>query len=186
MEDSKILALYHQRNESAISLTAEKYGGYCSKIARNILRNEQDTEECVNSVYLKIWESIPPEKPKIFPAFLAKLTRNAAIDLYRKNCSGKRGNGEIPLIYEELENCVSGNDTPENAAVQREMLAAINKFLSKQPKKTRIIFVLRYCFCQSINEIAVRFDMSENNVSVNLSRTRRRLYEYLKREGYEL
>lgn len=89
MNDSSIIALYWQRNESAISETAKKYGGYCKKIALNILQNEQDAEECVNTAFFKAWEKIPPEKPDIFSAFLARITRNAALDTYRKNCSQK-------------------------------------------------------------------------------------------------
>ena len=87
MNDSDILALYNERNERAISITAEKYGGYCTKIALNILQNEQDAEECVNTAYFKVWTKIPPEKPVIFSAFLARITRNTAIDEFRKNRS---------------------------------------------------------------------------------------------------
>lgn len=186
MKDSDIIALYHERNESAIAETAEKYGNYCKKIAENILQNEQDAEECVNSAYLKVWEKIPPEKPDIFSAFLARITRNTAIDARRKNCSQKRGSGGIALILDELSDCVSDKDTPEAAAENKELLAAVNKFLTGQPKKRRMIFVSRYCLFESIKEIAVKYGLSEDNVSVNLCRTRKKLREHLKKEGYEL
>ena len=186
MKDSNIIALYWQRNESAILKTAEKYGNYCKKIAVNILQNEQDAEECVNTAYLKVWEQIPPEKPDIFSAFLARITRNTALDTYRKNCSQKRGSGSIPIILEELEDCASEREAPESAAENRELLRAINKFLTRQSKKSRLIFVSRYCLCESIKEISLKYGMSEDNISVNLSRTRKKLREQLKKEGYEL
>ncbi|MBD5117072.1 MAG: sigma-70 family RNA polymerase sigma factor [Ruminococcaceae bacterium] len=186
MEDSKIIALYWERNESAITQTAEKYGHYCIMIAKNILQNQQDAEECVNTAYLKAWENIPPEKPSVFSAFLAKLTRNTAIDTYRKSRSEKRGNGEIPLIYDELENLVSDKSDPVSTAERNEILSAINVFLSELPKRKRVIFVSRYCCCQSVKEIAARLGMSENNVSVNLNRIGNRLREYLLKRGHEI
>ena len=186
MEDSDIIALYLERNESAIAKTAEKYGNYCKKIAENILPNGLDAEECVNSAYLKVWESIPPEKPDIFSAFLAKIIRNTAIDTHRKNYSQKRGSGGVELILDELADCVSDRDSPESTAENRELLRAVNKFLTSQPKKRRMIFVSRYCLFDSIKEIALTYGMSEDNVSVNLSRTRKKLREHLKKEGYEL
>lgn len=186
MKDSDIIALYRERNESAISETAEKYGNYCKKIAENILQNEQDAEECVNTAYLKVWEKIPPEKPDIFSAFLARVTRNTALDTHRKNYSRKRGSGGISLILDELGDCVSDKETPEAAAENRELLREINKFLKGQPKKHRMIFVSRYCLLESIKEIAAKYAMSEDNVSVHLSRTRKKLREHLEKEGYEL
>lgn len=110
MNDNAIIELYRSRNESAISETAEKYGNYCKKIALNILGDERDAEECVNTAYLKVWERIPPETPNVFYAFLAKITRNTAIDVYRKNNREKRGTS---LIFEELSECLSDKKTPK-------------------------------------------------------------------------
>lgn len=186
MTDSEITDLFWERNERAISAVSEKYGKYCSRIARNILQNEQDTEECVNDILMKAWEKIPPEKPKILGAFLAKLTRNTAIDKYRHDRAAKRGGGETELIFEELADCISAEGSVEAAAERHELLAAINKFLDKQSRKNRVIFVARYCYCESVRSIASRFGMSENNVYVSLTRTRKALVEYLKKGGYEL
>ena len=186
MEDSNIIALYWERDESAIAETALKYGNYCNKIAENILHNRQDAEECVNTAYLKAWEKIPPEKPNILSAFLAKITRSTALDTYRRLHAEKRGGGEMPLIYDELEDCVSDKSNPQGSAERNEIIKAVNKFLSGLPKKNRMIFVSRYCCCESLSELALRFGMSENNLSVNLSRTRKKLRDYLEKEGFEL
>ncbi len=183
MNDSGIIDLYLNRDESAISLTAEKYGNYCKKIARNILCDEQDAEECVNSTYLKVWKKIPPEKPNVFYAFLARITRNTAIDIYRKN---KRRSADLSLIFEELSGCVSDNETPERTVENREILKAVNDFLNSQPKRNRQLFVSRYCCCETVKELALRFGMTESGVSVSLCRIRKKLKERLKKEGFEI
>ena len=183
MNDNGIIDLYMNRDESAITKTAEKYGSYCKKIAQNILGDDRDAEECVNTAYLKVWERIPPENPNVFYAFLAKITRNTAIDVYRKNNREKRGTA---LIFEELKECLSDKESPERTAENREVIKAINKFLGSLPKRSRRLFVSRYCCCESISELALRFGMSENNVTVSLYRIRGKLREYLEKEGYEI
>lgn len=184
MDDSEIVALYNDRNENAIAATGKKYGKLCAGIARNILRNEQDAEECVNDTYLKVWEKIPPDMPKTFSAYLAKLTRNTAIDKYRRLHSEKRGGGEITLVLDELSECVSDKSSVEQTAERHETLAAVNRFLERLASKQRILFVSRYCYCESVHALAARFGMSENSVSVSLNRTRNRLREYLTKEGF--
>lgn len=186
MTDSEIVSLFWERNEDAISAVSEKYGRYCAKIAKNILHNEQDAEECVNDTYMKAWEKIPPEKPRVFSAFIAKLARNTALDKYRRDHAEMRGGGEVPLIFEELSDCVSDKNSVEQTAERNEILAAVNKFLGRLSSKKRIMFVSRYCYCESVREIAQRFGVSETGVSATLSRTRKALCEYLKKEGYEL
>lgn len=186
MDDETIIKLFFDRDENAIAAVSRKYGGYCRTIAKNILEDAQEAEECVNDTYFKVWESVPPEKPKILSAYLAKITRNLAIDRFRKNRSRKRGGNGTELILEELEDCVSDGGSVESAAERHELIAAINRFLEKQSAKNRVIFVSRYCYCESVRLIALRFNMKENNVSVTLNRLRARLREYLKKEGYEL
>ena len=60
MDDQNIIALYWARSETAISETAQKYGGYCFSIAKNILTNHEDAEESVNDTYLTAWNAPPP------------------------------------------------------------------------------------------------------------------------------
>lgn len=186
LDDSEIIGMLFDRDESALTALSRKYGSYCTSIANNILRNREDSEECVNDTYMKTWESIPPEKPKFLSAFLAKITRNLAIDRYRRDHSQKRGGDDMELIFEELEECVSDGSSVEATAERREILAAVNRFLGKLSAKNRIMFVSRYCYCESVHDIAARFGVKENNVSVSLNRTRAQLREYMKKEGYEL
>ena len=115
MNDAKIVQLYLVRDEQAIPETANKYGNYCTSIAKNILSNQEDAEECVNDTYLNTWNAIPPHKPKMLSTFLGKIVRNLAFNRYKHNTADKRGGGEIALVLDELASCVSGNDDVETS-----------------------------------------------------------------------
>ena len=110
MDDAKIVQLYFDRDEQAIPATADKYGNYCTSIAKNILGNHEDAEECVNDTYLNTWNAIPPHRPKMLSTFLGKIVRNLAFNRYKHNTADKRGGGEITSVLDELANCVSGNE----------------------------------------------------------------------------
>lgn len=186
MDDAKIVQLYWERNERAIPATSEKYGRYCDSIARNILGSREDAEECVNDTYLSAWNSMPPHRPDILSAFLGKLTRNLSIKRYRRNTAGKRGGGEFPLVLDEMAELVSGADSVEQEIDRRELIRAINAFLGALPPDKRGIFVRRYWYFDSVSAIASHRGMTENNVSVTLSRLRSKLRGYLRERGFEL
>lgn len=186
MTDSEIIELYLQRDERAIAATQERFGKYCEKIARNILGSDADAQECVNDVYLKAWESIPPERPNILAAYLAAITRNVALSRYRKETAGKRGGGEVALILGELSELVSDGSSVEKTAEKHELIASINRFLDELPKTSRRAFVLRFVCCESVRDIARRLGKSENSVSVSLNRTKKQLKKHLDKEGFDL
>ena len=186
MDDEMILDLYWDRKESAITETAKKYGGYCQTIAHNILNNWADEEECVNDTWLHAWNAIPPHRPSPLAAFLGKITRNLSLDLYRKKHREKRGGDGVDLVLDELAELVSGKDDPEGSISEKELKKDINEFLATQPRDRRYMFILRYWYAYSISEIAERFSMRENTVSVNLSRLRSSLKAYLVERGYEI
>lgn len=186
MDDEKIVRLYWERNEQAIPATAEKYGSYCTSIARNILGNREDAEECVNDTYLNAWNAIPPYRPGILSTFLGKITRNLALNRYRRNTAEKRGGGEVPAVLEEVALFVSDTDSMEQAIDRRELVQAIDRFLSRLPADKRRIFVCRYWYFDSISDIAARFGMTPNHVSVTLSRLRQKLHDDLLERGFEL
>ena len=186
MKDEAIVRLYWDRNEQAISESASKYGEYCGSIARNILFNWTDTEECVNDTWFHAWNAMPPHRPSMLRTFLGKITRNLAFDRYRKLHRDKRGGYNIDLVLDELAEIVSGKDNPEDAVQEKELKDEINRFLSGFSRDKRYMFVLRYWYADGIGEIAERFHMSENNVSVTLGRMRKKLKEYLTERGYRL
>lgn len=186
MDDKDIIDLYFERNELAIEATANKYGAYCTSIAKNILGNDEDAGECVNDTYLNTWEAIPPTRPSFFSAFLAKITRNLAFNIYRRNHAEKRGGGEVSLVLDELSECVSGKDNVEMEVEKKELIETINSFLKTLEPGKRNIFVCRYWYSDSVKEIAKRFKMTESNVSVTLNRLRTKLKKYLLERGFEV
>lgn len=113
MRDHEIIELYWARNESAITATAEKYGNYCHTIAYNILHSKEDAEECSNDTYLGAWSSIPPQRPNRLSIYLGKITRNLALNRYKRYTAEKRGHGQVVLALSELEACVPSEATVE-------------------------------------------------------------------------
>lgn len=186
MDDAKIVQLFLERNEQAIPATADKYGNYCTSIAKNILGNLEDAEECVNDTYYNTWNAIPPHRPQMLSAFLGKIVRNLAFNRYKCNTADKRGGGEIVLVLDELTDCVSGKDDVEQAYGYKELVAAINDFLDTLPAEKRNIFVCRYWYTDSISDIAARYDMTYAAVSMTLNRLRTKLHNYLVERRYEL
>jgi RNA polymerase sigma-70 factor (ECF subfamily) len=183
MEDETIISLYWARSESAVAETAKKYGGYLFKIAANILKNKQDSEECVNDTYMKAWNAMPPERPVKLPPFLGRITRNLSINKYEKRNAKKRGGDETALIFDELEECIPSRDNIEKdyeGGLTGEM---ISRFLRTVSEESRIVFVRRYWYADSVALISGRLKISQSKVKTTLFRTRAKLREYLEREG---
>ena len=186
MNDNEIVALFFARNENAISAAAEKYGRYCHTIAHNILSSRPDAEECVNDTYLNAWNSIPPQKPDNLAAYLGKITRNLALNRWKRNSVAKRGSGQVEIALSELENCIPDNAGVEQAVEDAVIVSVINRFLYADSPKNRNIFIRRYWYLCTIREIADSYEMSESNVKVLLFRMRSELKKQLEKEGVYL
>lgn len=186
MEDSEIVRQFRERSDDAIRELQLKYKNYCGKIAMNILGSREEAEECVNDAFMRIWEMIPPHEPNCLRAFLGKVTRNLAINRLRKLTAEKRGCGGIEAVYEELSEMISDKSDIEQQQERSEIIREINEFLGSLPKRNRKIFVLRYWYCESVRAIAETLKISENNVSVTLSRVREKLKAHLRKRGYEI
>ena len=183
MEDHAIIELYWERSEDAISKTAAKYGGYCYTIAYNILSNNEDAEESVNDTWLAAWNTMPPRRPKLLAAFLGKMTRFISLDRWKNRTARKRGGGEVPLVLEELEECISGDENVEKEYLQKEFAKSLNQFVENLPDVERKVFLCRYWYMDSIEDIAERFGFSESKVASMLHRTRGKLRKMLEQEG---
>ena len=183
MTDERIIELFWQRNEAAVREVSAKYGFYCGVVCRNILKDTQDSDECLNDTWLRAWNSIPPQKPKNLKMFLAKISRNLAIDRYKRQNAVKRGRGESELILEELEECISHSSNVENEVLSEELGAAINTFLKSLPERDRNIFIRRYFYADHTEKIAKQYTLTVNNIMVILSRTRVKLKNYLMEGG---
>lgn len=183
MQDEKIVQLYWDRDEQAIRETADKYGTYCEAVAWNILRDREDSQECVNDTWLRTWNAIPPQRPRKLRMFLAKITRNLAFDKYKANNAVKRG-GEMERVLYELAECTAGGTSLEDTAIASELADAVNRFVRALPERERNVFARRYFFAETMVEIGQRYGLSGKNVTVILTRTRKKLREYLKKGGY--
>lgn len=182
MNDEQIIGLYFGRDEMAITETRNKYGAYCTKIAMNILCDTFDSEECVNDTWFAAWRSIPPKKPSNLAAYLGKLTRNLSINRYKMKHANKRVNSEFTVSLDELGDCVSGDGLVENEEQIRLVGASISCFLRIQKPLDRRIFVCRYFYCDSVADIAQRFDISESHVKSLLFRMRAKLKTHLRKD----
>lgn len=183
MTDEMIVGLYFRRDEQAIAETMKKFGGYCMKISMSILNDVQESEENVNDAYLHTWNAIPPHSPSVLSSFIGKITRNLAINRYNKFHAQKRLSSEFSLSLDELDECVPDERSLENASAS-ELRDALNAFLESQQQTYRSIFVRRYFYCDSIEEIAKRSGFSESKVKSVLFRLRAKLRKYLESEGF--
>lgn len=178
MEDHEILALLWQRAEGAISALAERFGGILYRTAVNLLGSSRDAEECVNDTYLAVWNAIPPNRPEPLPPYVYRIGRNIALNRLRSNTAQKRSGYELSL--EELAGCIPAPCLEDGRALGR----AMDAWLDTLNKESRILFLRRYWFGDSVKDIAVSFNMKESAVSVRLSRLRNKLKDYLVKEGY--
>ena len=187
MEDTSILDMYFARSEAAISETRKKYGARLFGISRNILHSLEDAEECVSDTLLKVWSIIPPQRPEMLGAFLAKIARNLSLNMLEAKGAAKRGGGTVSLLLSELEECIpSQAPRPEDALDTNFTVEAINGFLLKLDKPLRVVFVLRYFHGESIGAISYRLKMSESKIKSVLFRTRKKLRTHLEKEGVEI
>ena len=183
MQDNEIIELYMHRDERAISETEQKYGAYCKKIAFNILYDVFDAEECVNDAYMRTWNAIPPTVPKIFSSFLAKITRNLALDRYDSSRAKKRY--AVSESLEELSEIIGEENLSDELEIS-ELGASISRFLSAEKPLSRRIFIKRYFFEESLQSIAKEHGITVGCVKVTLLRIRTRLAKFLKMEGFFL
>lgn len=183
MDDAKIVALFLSRDEAAIRMTAEKYGIRLMRLANNLLDDLCLAEECVNDTYFAAWNSIPPHTPTtyLFP-FLARITRNFALDRCRERNRNKR-NVFLVELTQEIEQCIPAQNDVDSQIDAQVLGAAISAFLWRIPQEPRNIFIRRYWYLDSVSAIAERFSISESKVKTTLFRTRKKLREYLVKEG---
>ena len=183
MDDEMIIKLYFDRSEDAISETDKKYGAKCRATAYNILRSREDSEECVSDTYLRLWDTIPPKHPEKLGAFVLRVARNLALNLFKSNERLRRGGGYKAVDYDEIAGCLPSSETVESAVDRAAVLKAVESFLSTLPRDKRNMFVRRYFYCCTFKEIADAMHLTEGSVKMSLQRTREKLREYLEKEG---
>lgn len=185
MDDKMIIELFFERSEKAITELSDKYGLLCKYIANNILNCDSDAEECVNDTYLAVWDTIPPNTPAPLKAYICRIARNIALKKYHSNTAQKR-NTQYDVSLSELEGCFSDSDEIDGNINAKETAKIISQFLEEQPVQVRVMFIKRYFYCESLENIAKHFKTSKHYVSVKLSRTRDKLKKHLSERGVEI
>ena len=186
MEDSEIVEQLWQRKEDILLQIEAKCGKYLMKIANNILNSADDARECLNDTLLAAWNGIPPARPENLNLWLGRITRQYAIDRYRRSNAQKRFAGQYAESLDELAEIVSGTESPEDEVQARELGEAIEEYLRRLPQNARIAFVRRYYEAESLAEIAEFLQITESAVKSMLWRTRQGLRKKLRKEGYDL
>ena len=179
MEDKQIVDLYWERSEIAILETSKKYGKMCYSIAYKILRNNEDSEECLNDTYMGAWNSMPTNRPNVLTAFLAKITRTLSINKYVYNSAQKRGGGESTLALDELTNHIQSADNTETIINEIHLSRVLNEFLDSLSERNHDIFLSRYWENSTIAEIADMYGMNQNTVKTALHRMKEAFREIL-------
>ena len=175
----EIIDLLWKRDEQALKIMEKQYGGFCRRIIKALLNNIQDEEEALNDVWLKIWNSIPPAKPKYLKAYLAKAARNTALHYIEREQAKKRSG--ITVLLDELAECIPA-PLFEQEADSIALRDFMNGFIRSLSKEQRNVFIRRYWLCEEVKSIAESFGYSENKVSMILFRIRKRLKKELEKE----
>ncbi|MBR5880228.1 MAG: RNA polymerase sigma factor [Clostridia bacterium] len=186
LSDEQIIDLYFAREERAIAETDKKYCEYLHTVAYSILANEQDAEECLQDTYLKTWNTIPPQRPQIFHAFLAKITRNLSLNRYRAAARQKRVPREACQPLDEVQEFL-----PDSRNVLRDLQSAtvariVTEYLERTTERRMYVFVARYFFSLTVPQVAKRLDCSVSLVNKELAEIRRELRILLEREGVDV
>lgn len=179
--DEQLIELFWERDEKAIQATDTKYGKFLFRIANNILHDRQDCEECQNDTYLGIWNSIPPTIPHVFPAFIAKLIRNIAIDKYKKKTRKMRIPSEMTVALDELRDTVCSIDFPEIQS--SELGRLINEYVNSLPERQKYIFIGRFYMGDKLSIIADKLNLNVSTVSRETEKIKQGLRDHLERSG---
>ena len=181
MDDQQIIALFFQRSEQAVAETDRAYGRKLYVLSNNILNNREDAEESVSDTYMEAWKTIPPKHPTYFYAFLAAICRHVSFNRLDWRMAAKR-NAEVVALTQEMEMCIPDR-RQEGEFDRRELRRILEAFLDSLPKESRLIFLRRYLYVDTVAEIAARYGISESKVKTQLHRTRTKLYNALAKEG---
>lgn len=186
MDDEQIIELFWQRSQLALAETSAKYERYCHAISLGILGDERDAQECVNDALRRAWEAIPPNRPQCLKTYMGKIVRNLSLNRLKGRKAQKRGLGQAEVALAELEECLCAPGLPEQALEDAMAAQIVNRFLGRLPEAKRRVFVRRYWYFSSIQDIAKQYRMSESKVKSMLARMRKQLQADLQKEDITL
>lgn len=183
MEDEKIVGLLYEHNDDGLKAVKEKYENFLVSFSKQIVNNEDDALECVNDVYMKLWDTIPPYKPTYLKSFILKITRQISIDKYRYNHRKTKDNNNVTYLS-DLDFEVKDNRNVESEVQERLFVSKINEFIETLDTTTQILFIRRYFFFETTKSLSEKFKISETNINVKMLRVKKNLKKFLEREGY--
>ena len=181
MEDYRIVDMYWDRDEGAIAESDKKYGRMLNSLSFALLSSREDAEECVNDTYIDAWNAMPTARPDNLGAFLSKITRRISIDRFRKQHRQKRGG--LDNLTLELTDCIPSSESVESEYENGRLKETLDSFLYSLDKEKRVMFVRRYFYSHSIEQISEQMNISVAKVKTTLFRIRKSLKEYLEKEG---
>lgn len=185
MEDKEIIEKFFARDEQAIAAIEDKYGKLCRRVSHNILKDYEDVDECLNDTWLSVWNNIPPERPHSLMAYVAKITKNLSLKKYRDN-SGRHKVSEFFMSLDEIVECIPDQQIDDDATGDDELREIIEKFMDTLSVQNRVIFMKRYWYEDSLQDIAEAMGLSYSSVSVRLHRIRKQLKKFLEKENIVL
>ena len=185
MEDEKIIELLFARDEMGLKYTEEKYDPLYRSVLRQALTDKLDIDECANDVLMSIWNTIPPNWPIHFPSYICRIARRIGINRFKFNTRKKR-NSQCNVLLSELEGCIPARSRAEDRLEAKQLHQVLNTFLRELDPQTRVLFIRRYFFMESMKEMASRYAVSTNFIAVRLHRARNVLRNLLEKEGVEL
>ncbi len=185
MEDSRIIDLYWARNEQAIAETDTKYGRYCQSIAFRLLAVSEDADECVNDTWLAAWNCMPPQRPDVLRSWLGRIVRNLAVTRWRHNHAARRYSG-LEELLDELSECVPSPVNVEKELEDRELAAFLDQWVKALPKENRVLFVRRYWYGETVQDLAAELGVSQGSLAQRFFRMRNALRQALEKEGYAI
>lgn len=186
ISDERIVELYFERNEQAIAETNRKYGAMLLSIARRILYDESDCEECLNDAYLGVWNAIPPVRPRSFPAFITQIMRRMAVNRYHERSTVKRNPSRYTVSLDELAEVLCASDSVESEWESAELGRLINAFLGTRTQRERYLFIGRFYFSQTLEDLATELHVHISTVHRTIEKIKRELKAYLERNGMEI
>ena len=181
IDDIRIISLFCNGSDEAVSAVQKKYGTQLLRLARNILTDERDAEECLNDTLLNAWKTVPLAKPDNLKAYLMRSIRNLAFERLRSNRAKKRGGDVTTTSYEELSECIPDNRT-EEPADNEGLKEQLEEFLSGLTPEKRTIFLRRFWYSYSVAEIAEQMGKDEKYISNHLYNLKKKLRKHLKRK----
>ena len=186
MDDNRIIELLFERAENALDEVSIKYSRLYKWIIREVLSDEGDVEECENDVLMAVWNTIPPNRPDRLSSYICKIARRISINRFKYSTRQKRNTG-YTVMLSELGDCLPDDEPIDDGDECSELIRSVlSNFIRSLDPETEILFVRRYMYLESVTDLAKRFKLDENRISVKLYRARKKLKKVLEKEGIKV